>query len=235
MTNSPSVKIHVFIAHQGVASRRKAEELIRLGKVKVNGQPAMIGQRVDPQTDRVTIEGKNITQTDRKLLYFLINKPVGYVSTTSDELDRKNVLDLIPKINDRLYPVGRLDIDSEGLMLLTNDGDLAFRLTHPKFEVPKTYHVLIAGKPTDLALNHLRRGVKLREGYTAPAEVEELGTEGDNAWLSITIHEGRYHQVKRMLERVGYKTLRLIRVKMGKFDLSQLQGKKYHQIASTKN
>jgi pseudouridine synthase len=235
MNNSDSVKIHAYIAHQGIASRRKAEELVQLGKVRVNGEKAIIGQRIDPQTDKVTVEGNVISKKANQPIYLLINKPAGYVSTTSDELGRKNVLDLVPanlKQNTRLYPVGRLDLDSEGLMLLTNDGDLAFHLTHPKFEVKKTYHVLVAGTPTELAINHLRKGVKLREGFTSPADVEELSTEGDNTWLSITIHEGRYHQVKRMLERVGYDTLRLIRVSMGQFNLDQLQGQKYLKLSS---
>lgn len=230
MTQSNSVKVHAFIAHQGIASRRKAEELVQLGKVRVNGQVAVIGQRIDPEKDQVTVEGSKVSQTAVKPVYYLINKPAGYVSTTEDELGRKNVLDLLPKQSGRLYPVGRLDLDSEGLMLLTNDGDLAFKMTHPKFEVKKTYHVLIAGTPTELAVNHLRKGVKLREGYTRPAEVEELRTEGENTWLSITIHEGRYHQVKRMLERVGYDTLRLIRVSMGQFNLEMLKGQKYLRL-----
>jgi len=230
MTKSDSVKIHAFLAHQGVTSRRQAEEMIRLGRVKVNGQPALIGRRINPEVDRVEVDHRQVSAKATKPLYFLINKPVGYVSTTSDELGRKNVLDLLPKQTSRLYPVGRLDLDSEGLMLLTNDGDLAFRLTHPKFEVNKTYHVLIIGTPTELALNHLRKGVKLKEGFTQPAQVEELRTEGDNTWLAITIHEGRYHQVKRMLERVGYETLRLIRVSLGQFNLEMLHGQKYLQL-----
>lgn len=235
MTNSNSVKIHAHLAHQGIASRRKAEELVQMGKVRINGQIAQIGQRINPIQDQITVEGSKLSKQTAQHLYFLINKPNGYVSTTSDELGRKNVLNIIPESirkQHRLYPVGRLDLDSEGLMLLTNDGDLAFKLTHPKFEVKKTYHVLVAGTPTEAAINHLRKGVKLREGFTRPAEVEELKIEGDNTWLSITIHEGRYHQVKRMLERVGYETLRLIRVSMGQFSLENLKGQPFIQLDS---
>ena len=232
MTESTTIKLQALLAHAGIASRRKSEELIQLGKVKVNGKIATIGQRVNPQLDKIEFENKLINAQPKKPLYYLVNKPVGYVSTTEDELGRRNVLDLIPPQKNRLYPVGRLDLDSEGLMLITNDGNLAYRLTHPKFEVKKTYHVLVEGKPTYKAIDHLRRGVKLTEGYTQPAEVNKLGEENGNIWLEIIIHEGRYHQVKRMLERVGYKTLRLIRVAMGPFDLEMLDQKRFLRISA---
>ena len=187
----------------------------------MNGEIAHIGQRVEPLSDRIQVEGKELT-TSEQLRYFLVNKPVGYISTTADELNRKTVLDLLPRIPERLYPVGRLDKDSEGLMLLTNDGTLAQFLTHPKSQVPKTYHVLVSGTPSGRALMHLRRGVKLKEGYTQPAEVEVLTTEQGNTWLEITITEGRNREVRRILERVGYETLELIRLQIGPFDLEML-------------
>jgi 23S rRNA pseudouridine2605 synthase len=229
-TNQTTIKLQAFLAHAGVASRRKSEEFIERGQVTVNGRKATIGQRVNPQTDQIAFKGKPIKLTDPNI-YLLINKPLGLISTTQDELKRDTVLKLVPKElrQYRLYPVGRLDQDSEGLMLLTNDGDLAYRLTHPKFQIPKTYHVLLDRMPTAAALNHLRDGVRLREGFTSPAEVEHLDT-GDQPWFSITIKEGRYHQVRRMMERVGYKVQQLIRVQMGRFTLDQLAGKTHVQL-----
>jgi 23S rRNA pseudouridine2605 synthase len=224
-----TIKLQAYIAHQGLASRRKAEELIEQGKVKVNGEPAHIGQRIDPTTDKIVVGGKELKKKTEDV-YVLVYKPVGLISSTSDELDRQTVLSMVPNIKARLYPVGRLDKDSEGLMLLTTDGDLTNKLTHPRYEVEKTYHVLIQGNPTNKALDHLRRGVKLIEGYTLPAEVGILKHETGNTWLSITIKEGRNRQVRRMLERVGYPTMRLIRTKLGPFTLEDLRGEKVKQL-----
>lgn len=267
--NSPStIKLQKYLAQAGIASRRAAEELIAAKHVSVNGQTTSIGQRVDPNQDRIAVRGKVVRNLPRQHVYFLINKPLGLVSTTSDELGRDTVLSLLPPEvtkQHRLYPVGRLDKDSEGLMLLTNDGALTNRLTHPRYQSEKTYLALINREPSQLALRHLERGVQLREGKTTPAQVEVLDEwrEGlgmseadfyrsiekhvatqeraDQAsdsitadqlpiWLMITIHEGRYHQVRRMLERVGYDTLRLVRIAMGEFELEQLRGRRVMQI-----
>ncbi len=227
MTNT--IKLQKHIATSGYCSRRKAEELISQNKVTVNNQPAHLGQRIDPTTDAVKINNVTIEQFDSKnkeTTTYLIYKPVDYVSTTSDELGRKTVLNLIPKTKERLYPVGRLDKDSEGLMLLTNDGDLANQLTHPSFEIPKTYHVHLDRKPTYRAIEHLRKGVKLKEGYTKPTQVEQL----DDTMLEITITEGRNRQIRRMMERVGYEVTKLIRVRMGEYDLEQLGDKSYKKL-----
>lgn len=228
----PSQKIHAYLAHQGIASRRKAEELVKKGLITINEQVAELGQRVDPEKDQVKYQGKPVS-SPQELRYYLINKPIGYLSTTQDELGRQTVLDLLPPMPERLYPVGRLDQESHGLMLLTNDGDAAYLLTHPKFEIPKTYHVLVSGRPSGKAIDHLRRGVRLKEGYTRPAEVSIVGHENDNTWLSITIHEGRNRQVRRMMERVGYTVRDLIRKEIGPFQLEQLGKKKY--LALTKD
>lgn len=224
-----TIKLQKFIAASGLTSRRKAEELIDKGKVFVNGNKAKIGQRIDPETDKVVVNNKKL-QAQTAYIYYLVNKPMGYVSTTSDELGRKTVLDLIPKIKERVYPVGRLDVDSQGLMLLTNDGNLAQKLTHPSFEIPKTYQVLIAGTPSTKALNHLKRGVKLKEGYTRPAIVEVLNHEEGNTWLEITISEDKNKQVRRMLERVGYLVKKLIREKIGPFELEMLDDEQFIKI-----
>lgn len=234
MPDNNTIKLHAHLAHLGISSRRKAEQLIADGKVTVNGIRAHIGQRIDPAKDQISIEGEDLNPQNEELVYFLIDKPVGVVSTTSDERGRKTVMSLIPPQKQRLYPVGRLDIDSEGLMLLTNDGDLTNRLTHPSFKVEKTYHVLVQGAPSNKALNHLQRGVKLKDGYTKPAEVSILKHETGNTWLEITIHEGRNRQVRRMTDRVGYPTLRLKRVKMGPFNIEMLEGKRYLKLDSEK-
>jgi len=228
-----SVKIHAYLAHMGIASRRKSEELVAAGKVTVNNQPAQVGQRINPAKDEVKFNGKVVNSSENPV-YVLINKPHGFVSTTDDELGRPTVLQLLPESLKklRLYPVGRLDQDSQGLMLLTNDGDVAYKLTHPKFEMPKTYEVLLDRSPTEAAVNILRRGMLLREGMTAPAEVELI--ERDNKpWLSITIHEGRNRQVRRMMERAGYDVQKLIRIRLGPFILSDLGEKPMLQLDAT--
>lgn len=228
------MRLQKFLSQAGFASRRHAEELIRAGKVLLNNQVAQLGDKVNLDKDEVVIAGQKITITN-DLRYFLVYKPTGVVSTTTDELGRTTVLSLLPKeITQKysLYPVGRLDLDSEGLVLLTNDGELTHRLTHPKFEIPKTYQVLLDRTPSHLALEHLRKGVRLKEGMTSPAQVELLEQEGDRQWLEITIHEGRNHQVKRMTERVGYETLRLIRTELGPFTLKDLDGHGYLELSA---
>ncbi len=228
------MKLQKFIAHAGYCSRRKAEELIAQGKVTVNGEVAHIGQVVAIESDVIEVEETPIHAPSTDHQYYLVYKPVGVVSTTSDELGRDTVLTLIPKTEARLYPVGRLDIDSEGLMLLTDDGDLAYKLTHPKFEHQKTYEALVEGNPSDKALEHLRKGVKLKEGFTSPAEVEFAETIADDGqtWLELSIHEGKYHQVRRMLERVGYPVLELVRTKFGPWTLDDLDGEPYVSLTA---
>jgi len=225
-----TIKLQAYIARLGISSRRKAEQMIADGLVTVDGELAHIGQRINPEKVAITIDGKPITNQKTDFIYYLVNKPIGYVSTTQDELGRKTVLDLLPPQKDRLYPVGRLDIDSEGLILITNDGNLAQKLTHPAFEIPKTYHVLISGTPSNKALNHLKKGVKLTDGYTKPALVSIVKHDLGDTWVSITIHEGKNRQIRRMISRVGYEVLRLIRVSMADFSLEMLEGKRYLKI-----
>lgn len=228
---SPSgLKLQTFLAHAGIASRRQAEKLIEQGLIRVNGRRATIGQRIDPARDRVLYKG-NVVKPISTHLYFLVNKPVGVVSTTNDELSRPTVLTLLPPHvrRERLYPVGRLDVDSQGLLLVTNDGELTHRLTHPSFHIAKTYHVQLDREPSEKALEHLRRGVKLTDGLTQPADVQMLPAKG-RSWVQITIHEGRNRQVRRMLRRVGYDVRTLLRTRFGPFSLEQLQDKPYLQI-----
>lgn len=229
--NQKTIKIQKMLAHAGIASRRACEKLIEAKKIIVNGKVATIGQRVNPQEDMITYQGKLVSTLEFK--YYLINKPKGIVTTTSDELDRKNVLSILPSSitqQTRLYPVGRLDKDSEGLLLITNDGEYTHFLTHPKHLISKIYEVLTDRKPTYKALQHLRRGVRLKEGLTNEAEVEVLEHTEHGTWLKITLSEGRHRQVRRMLERVGYETIRLIRTDFGPYSLKELQNQSWMEV-----
>ncbi|MGB9886332.1 MAG: pseudouridine synthase [Moorellales bacterium] len=209
------------LADLGVASRRRAEELIRSGRVRVNGATVTDPTtRVDDTKDLLEIDGRRLRPPERVAL--LLNKPAGYLSTTYDPWGRPTVLDLIGPQPYRLYPVGRLDLDAEGLLLLTNDGELAFLLTHPRHEVDKTYRVLVRGRPRPQALEQLRQGVRLEDGRTAPARVRQLGQEKGNTWLEITVHEGRKRQIKRMCQAVGHPVMRLQRTRIGFLTLKGL-------------
>jgi len=218
-----------FLAHAGIASRRHAEELIAAGRVQVNCLTVTTqGSRVDPEHDKVSVDGKPVAAPARHV-YILLHKPVGYVTTARDPQGRPTVLDLLPPELRRLrvYPVGRLDIDTSGLLLLTNDGDFALRLSHPRYSTEKHYHALVQGCPTGAQLEALREGVDITEDdgrthKTAPAQVQILRQAGPNCWLTLTLHEGRKRQVRRMLSTVGYPVLELKRVGIGPLTLREL-------------
>ena len=213
-------RLQKVLAHAGVASRRAAERLVEQGRVSVNGQVVQtLGVRVDAERDRLAVDGTLVTASPRS--YLLLHKPVGYVSTARDERGRRTVLDLLPA-HRRLYPVGRLDADSEGLLLLTDDGDLAQRLTHPRYGVPKEYRALVRGLPDGGALAWLRQGVALDEGTTAPARVSIVAREGGHTWLSIELRQGWKRQVRRMLAAVGHPVERLVRIRVGSLVLGML-------------
>lgn len=215
------MRLNQFLARSGGVSRRKADELIRQGRVTVNGQRAILGQQIQDFGDVVRVdEEEQVIKTDK--YYYAVYKPVGYVSTTNDPEGRPTVVDLVPS-ETKLYPVGRLDIDSEGLIILTNDGDYAYQVTHPKFEVKKTYRVLTNKRVKPKQLDQLRRGIFLTDGLTAPAEAEIQTEAGRGSWLEITIHEGRHRQIRRMLDHIGLETKRLIRIKEGEVELGQLK------------
>ncbi|MGH9121960.1 MAG: pseudouridine synthase, partial [Acidimicrobiales bacterium] len=203
------VRLQKLLALAGLGSRRTAEELIAAGRVAVNGEVAILGRRADPEHDRVTLDGVPLGVRPG-LVYYLLNKPPGVVTTASDPEGRPTALEMVPA-EPAVHPVGRLDMATEGLLLLTNDGELTFRLTHPRFGVEKEYLAMVTGVPRPLALRRLREGVELEDGITAPARVSQVQPGA----LRITIHEGRNRQVRRMCEAVGHPVKQLVRTRIG--------------------
>ncbi len=214
-------RLQKVLANAGIASRRKCEEIIRQGRVTVNGQVVTeLGTQVDPERDIITVDGRRIELVEG-YTYIALHKPPGIITTADDPWGRTTVLDLVD-VDARVYPVGRLDADSEGLLLLTNDGEFTHRLTHPSFEHRKEYHVLVAGRPSQEDLERLRSGVRLEDGMTAPSELEVLRHERGDTWLRMILHEGRKRQIRRMADAVGHPVRRLIRVRMGPIRLGNL-------------
>jgi 23S rRNA pseudouridine2605 synthase len=201
------------LARAGLGSRRACEELIAAGRVAVDGAVAILGARVDPEHARITVDGVPVI-VDTNLVHWLLNKPPGYVTTASDPQGRPTVLDLVPA-EPRVFPVGRLDRGTEGLIVMTNDGELAQLLAHPSHGVEKEYLAEVEGTPAPAALRMLREGVELDDGPTHPAQATLVQSSGDHAAVSITIHEGRKRQVRRMLSAVGHPVTRLVRVRIG--------------------
>ena len=223
------MRLQKFMADAGVASRRKCEELIEAGRVTVNGRVAELGCTVE-EGDEILLDGRSLAKQEERLVLALY-KPRGYVSTTTDPQGRKTVQELISDVPGRLYNVGRLDLNSEGLLLMTNDGDLAYRLTHPKFKAEKTYYAVADGRVTASEIAALVNGVELEDGITAPARVEKVRTtaRGDTSF-EITIHEGRNRQIRRMLQAVGHRTLRLKRERFGPVVLGDLAPGTYRRL-----
>ncbi len=217
------------MAHAGIASRRKSEDIIKQGRVKVNGEVITeMGVKIDPESDCVEVDGNIISKENK--IYLLLNKPIGYVTTVSDPRGRKTVMDLIAGIEQRIYPVGRLDYDSSGLLIMTNDGDLTNILTHPSFEVNKTYMVQVEGKADRKRLKRLEKGVKLKDGLTAPAIVKNISYRGNSTVFNITIHEGRNREVRRMCKKINYSVLNLKRITVANLTLGNLQEGNYRHL-----
>ncbi|MGN0533588.1 MAG: pseudouridine synthase [Eubacterium sp.] len=228
MAVSNDVRLQKYMAECGVASRRKSEELIEMGKVKVNGHIAHIGDKINPKKDIVTVRGKKINK-EEKMYYLMLNKPRGYVTTVSDELGRKTVMDLID-IKARVYPVGRLDKDSEGLLLLTNDGSFANALTHPKHNYAKVYRVTVRPSVNDEILDRLRNGIEIDGRKTAPCDVNIITQEEGRVVLEFILREGRNRQIRKMCEAVELQVARLKRISIGPVKLGMLQTGKYRQL-----
>ena len=222
-------RLQKVMAKAGIASRRKCEELIAAGEVTVNGVTVTeAGCKVNPQMDHIEVRGLKIEL--EKKVYYLLYKPVGYITSVGDPQQRKTVLDLMEGIPERIYPVGRLDYDTSGLLLLTNDGDLAFHMTHPSHEMEKEYEALVRGKVSKEALERLCKGVKLEDGWTAPAKARVLGEKGPNTLLQLIIHEGRNRQVRRMCETVGHPVLQLKRTRIAFLTMGHLKQGKFRPL-----
>ena len=226
------VRLQKVLARAGIASRRKAEELIRAGKVRVDGQVVTeMGTRVDPERQKIECDGLPVLATEKKV-YILLNKPAGFLSTVSDPQGRPIVTDLLPNIQARIYPVGRLDLDTEGALLLTNDGELAQKVLHPSFEVKKTYIARVKGKPTPPTLEALAGGIELEGRRTWPAELTILESRERLSTIKITIHEGRKRQVRKMFKAVGHPVIELKRIAYGQLTLGKLKTGEYRLLTS---
>jgi len=224
------MRLQKYIAQSGITSRRKAEELITSGHVEVNGKKVIkLGMQVDPNKDRVSVNNKVISF--EKKTYLSLNKPAGYICTLEDKHAKRKVTDIIDKKFGRLYTIGRLDKDTEGLIILTNDGDFANKIMHPSKKIPKTYIVECKGKITPAKLDILERGVNLDDGLTSPAKVKLLSSENNKNKLEITISEGRKRQIRRMLGAMGCEVKYLKRTKIGKLELGNLEIGKYKELS----
>ena len=218
-----AIRLQKYLAEAGIGSRRKCEEYIEQGKVKVNGNIAALGTKVDPEKDKVEFEEKEINKIEENI-YILLNKPIGYVTTVNDQFGRDKVLDLI-KVKQRIVPVGRLDMYTSGALLLSNDGEFIYKITHPKHEIDKTYTVTVKGIITDQEVEKLRNGVEIEDYITKPAKVKilKIDEEKNISRLAITIHEGNNRQVRKMCEAIGKKVQALHRSKIGNIDVKDLK------------
>lgn len=225
------IRLQKYLSNQGVASRRAVEKMITEGRVSINGLPInTLGVKIDPEKDKVAIDCQPIVAVAPHRKYILLYKPAGYISSAHDERERRTVVDLLQDVEERVYPVGRLDYLTSGLLLLTNDGELTHKLLHPSHEVQKTYWAEVEGLPGKEVLDKLRRGVRLAYGMTAPAKVRVLKRREKGALLEIKIHEGRNHQVRRMLDTVGHPVKHLRRTALAFLDLRGLKPGEWREL-----
>ena len=224
MTKTPekSLRLQKVIAASGLSSRRAAEDLIRQGCVTVNGRVVRtLGTCINPSIDHIKVNGRHLDTVEPEV-FILLNKPPGVVTTMKDPFGRKTIADLLERIKLRVFPVGRLDYDAEGLLLLTNNGQVAQACLHPRYHVPKTYLIKVSGVFNDDQIKILKQGVELDDGITSPADVKKFGKAKSNSWLEITIHEGKKHQIKRMVEACGHRVMRIKRTRFGPLQLRDL-------------
>lgn len=234
MLQAETERLQKVLAHAGIASRRASEELIVAGRVKVNGQVVTaLGTKVDPSRDTIAVDGTVLSKGTEKSVYVILNKPCYVLSAASDDRDRKTVIDLVD-ITERVYPVGRLDFNSEGLILLTNDGELTKKITHPGYHIEKEYRVLVKGKPSTEVLMRWRKGdVELDGKRAAPAVVRKMKGEGDNTWLQIVLTEGRKRQIREVAKIFNHHVLRLERVRIGPLKLGSLKTGRWRFLTQT--
>ncbi len=216
------IRLQKHLSQCGIASRRKAEELIENGKVRINGRIASLGDKVDPKRDKVSVSGKNVVAVTEKV-YIMLHKPRGFVTTMKDELDRKCVSDLVKGVGTKVFPVGRLDRNSEGLLIMTNDGELANALTHPSAQVNKTYRVTVKGAVTDEQIDKMASGIKLDDKVTKPCDIFIMERKEDRTVLCFIIHEGINRQIRRMCEAVKLEVMRLKRTEIAGVKLGMLK------------
>ena len=229
------IRLQKYLAECGIASRRKAEEYIQEGKVQVNGKSVTeLGVKINPEKDIVYFNNKKVTKQNENI-YILLNKPIGYVTTTKDQFNRETVLDLIRGINKRIVPVGRLDMYTSGALILSNDGDFIYKVTHPSHEITKTYIATLKGIISNEELEELRRGVEIEDYLTRPAKVKILKTDSEKniSRIEITIHEGKNRQVRKMCEAIGRNVMALHRSKIGNIGVKDLKIGEWRYLSST--
>lgn len=227
-------RLQKIIARTGLASRRKAERWIAEGKVTVNGEVVTsLGSRADPARDRIAIDGRLLPRSEQRC-YFLFHKPSAVITSMDDPEGRSHLGEWmkVRGVPRGVFPVGRLDYYSSGLLLLTNDGELAHRLTHPRYEIAKVYHVKVEGRPAESELDKLRRGIRLEDGMAAPARVKCLRASKKKSWLEVEIHEGRYREVRRMFEELGYRVEKLARIRFGPLKLAALKPGEFRSLSA---
>ena len=227
------MRLEKYLAKSGIASRRTAQKRIKTGRVTVNGERVLIpGTHIEPDRDLVKVDEQRVEGSPESI-YLMLNKPPGYVTTVRDERRRPTVMEFVKDIPERIYPVGRLDRDTEGLLLLTNDGEFANRLTHPRYEVKKTYIAWVRGKPSQKAIHQLQKGVRIEGGFTSQAEIAAISHRQDRTQFRITIHEGKKRQIRRMFQAVEHEVTFLKRIAIGALVLGDLPVGQYRMLSAT--
>lgn len=224
------IRLNKYLAQLGVASRRKIDEITIGRRITINGRLAILGDKVNPETDTVVIDKKVVPPQPHKLVYYALNKPKYVLSTTTDDRGRQTVLDLVPK-TPRVYPVGRLDFESTGLILLTNDGNLALKLTHPRFHLPKVYLLTILGKVPVNKISQLEKGIRLEDGLTAPAQAEVMPSKLDQTIIKLTVYQGKKRQIRRMCAAIHVHLIDLHRLSIGPIVIQDLAPGKYRELS----
>ncbi|MBI5026854.1 MAG: rRNA pseudouridine synthase [Nitrospirae bacterium] len=224
-------RLQKILSKSGIASRRKAEEMILEGRVMVNGKTATLGMKADPDKDHIKVDGRLISRPEPKV-YIILNKPKKYITSTYDPEGRPTIMELLKGIRFKVFPVGRLDFDTEGLLILTNDGELANAVLHPKRKIPKTYSVKVDGILDDADVMKLEKGIKLEDGLTAPCSVKRIRKAEANSWIEMTIYEGRKRQIRRMLDKIGHSVIRLKRIRINGLELEDLPPGSYRYFTA---